>query len=113
MVDDGQDISEIVRRLLPDWLIFDIQKMAPDCYLVTAQYSLPVKFCYACGIINPRLIRYGRKEVSRQLRVTWISVRTIRQRFKCKECGRTFWEPLPPLEGLANTKLVCDFEFVF
>ncbi len=88
------DKERHIELILQNWLIFDISR-TPDDYLVTTQYALPPKFCPGCGLINPRLIKYGTKEqMLRDLPIRWLRVSTIRQRYMCKECGVAFWESL-------------------
>lgn len=84
---------EAVNHILKDWLIYDLEKTT-DGYLAIAQYALPVWYCPVCGVINPRLIKYGKKKQTLRLALTWLQVCTIRQRYHCSECGSTFWEPI-------------------
>lgn len=84
---------EDLRQVLKNWLIYDLQK-TDDGYLVIAQYALPVWFCPRCEVVNPRLHRYGTKEQTFTLPILGLKVQIIRQRYQCRECSFTFWEPI-------------------
>jgi len=67
-----------------------------DDYLIEAEYTVPPKACTKCGNIG-NLYKHGPKPI--YIRDSPIRGRPVRilanaQRFKCRECGATFIQPL-------------------
>ncbi len=83
-----------------------------DDYLIEAEYTVPPKACTKCGNIG-NLYKHGPKPI--YIRDSPIRGRPVRilahtQRFKCRECGATFIQPLGGIHHDSRMTIRCvDF----
>lgn len=85
---------------LPKWDVIELEE-GHDEYIIKARYTVQPTVCQFCGVINPRLHRYGVKEQPfRDLNIHGKKVRLLvqRKKWKCLECTHTFFENLPDLD---------------
>jgi transposase len=74
--------------------------LGEDGYIIEAEYSEHPTACQKCGVIGS-LYRHGPKPVAyRDSPIRGHSVRLVArvQRYKCRECGETFLQPLKGVE---------------
>lgn len=82
---------------LTDWTVLK-HEHADGAIRFLAEYTRPPAACRRCGVLNPRLYRH---EVKEQLFMDTPTggrrsgILLLRKRFKCLDCGKTFFE-LPP-----------------
>lgn len=95
---------------LPGWEVIAVAEGDHD-YTVIAQYTPQPGACPRCGVTPPTLYRFGTREntfhdLPSHGRRVGILVR--RQRYKCRNCGGTFLEPLPDMDDrrVATRRLV-------
>lgn len=93
MKNDDSRIELITNYILKNWLVAKVDSTSQG-YLVFAQYALPIWACPRCDVINPRLQKRGTREEIIVLPITWLRIKTLRQRYQCQQCGCTFWEPI-------------------
>ena len=84
-----------------------------DDYLIEAEYTVPPKACTKCGNIG-NLYKHGPKPI--YIRDSPIRGRPVRilahaQRFKCRECGGTFIQPLGGIHQDSRMTVRC-VEFI-
>lgn len=94
--DSIQEIRAEIQRRLPNWMIFEIRETSSG-YVVVAQFALPPKFCSECELINPRLIKFGTRQLFiRDLPIQgqWVVVQCTQQQYRCQNCDNRFWELL-------------------
>lgn len=85
---------------LPKWDVTELEE-GHDEYTIKARYTVLPTVCLSCGVINPRLHRYGTKQQPfRDLPIHGKKVRLLvqRKKWKCLECSRTFFEQLSDLD---------------
>jgi transposase len=80
---------------LPGWNVIN-KRLDGDDYLIEAEYTIPPKSCLKCGSIG-NLYKHGPKPL--HIRDSPIRGRPVRilanaQRYKCRDCGGTFIQPL-------------------
>jgi transposase len=85
---------------LPSWEIESVDETRQS-YRVRARYAKPPAYCPACGVADPGVHRFGKREnvfadLPHHGKRTEIVVE--RQRYRCKECGSAFLEPLPDMD---------------
>lgn len=85
---------------LPGWHVEGVEEMRQS-YRIRASYTKPPAFCPACGVADPGVHRFGKREnvfadLPHHGKRTEIVVG--RQRYRCKECGSAFLEPLPDMD---------------
>lgn len=93
---------------LPGWKMTDRDDITEEnggdpklVLLITAKYILPPKACPGCGVLGPKLHEFGtRKKIFKDLpiRDAWVRIITDHQRYKCLECGRTFYPKLGEID---------------
>ena len=65
--------------------------------VITAEFTKPVEFCVRCGIEGPQLKRHGVQIqcfVDTPIHGKRAMIQVRRQRYKCLECQKTFFQPL-------------------
>lgn len=85
---------------LPSWEIESVDETR-QTYRIRARYTKPPAYCPACGVADPGIHRFGKREnvfadLPHHGKRTEIVVE--RQRYRCKECGSAFLEPLPDMD---------------
>lgn len=84
---------------LPDWEILDVKENRGD-YLIVAQYVPEPAMCPRCSRMLPRLDHFGVRQqcfLDLPIHAKRVGILVHRQRYRCKECGRTFMETLPDI----------------
>lgn len=85
---------------LPKWDVTEVEE-GHDEYIIKARYTVQPEVCLSCGVIHPKLHRYGTKQQPfRDLPIHGKKVRLLvqRKKWKCLECGSTFFEQLSDLD---------------
>ena len=80
---------------LADWTILD-KRMEDRKYVFEAEYTIQPKACQKCGVIG-RLYKHGSKQATyldSPIRGHTASILAKVQRYKCRDCGETFLQPL-------------------
>ena len=85
---------------LPDWEVLDVKEDARS-YRIRARYTKPPAYCPGCGVADPGVQRFGKREnvfadLPHHGKRTEIVV--DRQRYRCRDCGSSFLEPLPQMD---------------
>lgn len=85
---------------LPKWDVIELEE-GHDEYTITARYTVQPTVCPTCGVMFPRLHRYGTKQQPfRDLPIHGKKVRLLvqKKRWKCLECEHIFLEQLDDLD---------------
>lgn len=85
---------------LPKWDVIELEE-GHDEYIITARYTVQPSVCPSCGVMFPRLHRYGTKQQQyRDLPIHGKKVLlvVVRKKWKCLECTKTFFEHLDDLD---------------
>lgn len=93
---------------LPGWRVLS-KRLDGDEYELEAEYGPQPEACQKCGVIG-RLYRHGTKPVTyRDSPIRGHTVRILAnvQRFRCRECGETFLQPLAGLEDSRRMTARC------
>lgn len=72
-----------------------------DAYLIEAEYTVPPSACLKCGVIG-NLYRHGPKPIyirDSPIRGRPVRIQANAQRYKCRECGGTFIQPLGGIQA--------------
>lgn len=89
---------------LPNWTVHDMTETEHD-YLISASYNIEPNICQKCGSIDAKLYRYGRNEhrfMDLPIHGKRVGIAVQRQRYRCEECGGTFFQPLPAIHETRN-----------
>lgn len=97
---------------LPKLIIIDMMESKDDYrFLVETSSSSPL-YCPKCGTVA-NLYKHGRKKqlfFDLPMHAKRVGIIVKRQRYKCKECGSTFFESLPAMDdNRAVTKRLIDW----
>lgn len=85
---------------LPSWTVLNVA--SPDgTYQIEATYDVVPTVCGKCGLVDAPLYKHGSKAIAYvdapvHGRQTFINVK--RARYRCRECGGTFMQPLPDMD---------------
>ena len=98
---------------VPSLKVTEVHENEHD-YYITAEVRLPPFACPACGC-KPNLYRFGMKKqllMDLPIRAKRVGITLQRQRYRCRECGVTFLEPLADMDEkrLATKRLVSYIE---
>ena len=80
---------------LPDWFVVS-QHQEDGVYVIDAEFTVQPSSCPKCGVIN-KPYKHGTKAIAyRDSPIRGLPVRLLAsvQRYKCKDCGETFLQPL-------------------
>ncbi len=99
---------------LPNLEIIDVKEKETGFY-ITAKTTTETKYCLACSQAA-KLSKYGTKEqiiMDSPIRGKPVGIKLIRQRYKCKGCGYTFWEWVTDIDEKRSAtkrliKYVCE-----
>jgi transposase len=83
----------------PHWTVLGIEE-TEQAYSVTAALKARPATCIHCGTIG-QLDRFGKQHqlfVDLPAHGKRLSIRVVRQRYRCTACGRTFLEPLADMD---------------
>lgn len=97
---------------LPKLIIIDMMESKDDYrFLVETSSSSPL-YCPKCGTVA-NLYKHGRKKqlfFDLPMHAKRVGIIVKRQRYKCKECGSTFFESLPDMDDNRSvTKRLIDW----
>jgi transposase len=85
---------------LPNWKVLSTEENANSFY-ITAEIEYEPRACPHCGVINPKLQHFGKREQEipdLPIRFKKTVIKAITQRYRCLDCGRTFYEALPHVD---------------
>jgi transposase len=98
---------------LPHWTVIDTIHTKGGQQYIKAEYTAPPPHCLRCGVVNPKVSRYGSREQlfnDLQLLHKPTGVLVQRLRYLHRECGKTFMQELPDMdEGHRATKRLVDW----
>ncbi|MFN3387477.1 MAG: ISL3 family transposase [Allosphingosinicella sp.] len=94
---------------LPDWTVKNTTIDEDGAYRIPASYDVEPEACLKCGVVG-QLYRHGAKTIAYRDapvhgRQTVIEVR--RGRYRCRECGGTFMQPLPDMDDERRMTIRC------
>jgi transposase len=84
---------------LPHWSILHTEETDHN-YQLTATYAKEPSACLSCGSVTP-LYRFGKKSqlfLDLPIHAKRVGILVQRQRYRCRDCGVTFLQPLPDME---------------
>jgi transposase len=84
---------------LPDWTVEDVKKPSAKTYLVEAAYDAKPNHCPKCGSLQ-KPYRHGPITVDytdAPVHGRQTTVRVTVQRYRCRDCGKTFNQHLPDM----------------
>ncbi len=93
---------------LPDWKAIATRQEGAEC-VIEAEYTVQPKACQKCGVID-RLYRHGVKATGYRdspIRGTPVNVLANVQRYKCRDCGETFLQPLGSIQPNMRMTVRC------
>lgn len=85
--------------LLPNWSVGE-PTIIDDVLHVPAKYDLLPDSCPKCGVVD-RLYKHGAKDFTFRdapVHGRQAVVDVTRQRYRCRECNETFWQPIPDID---------------
>ena len=85
---------------LANWKVLSTEEKI-DSFFITAEVIGEPKACIHCGVVQPKLQHFGKREQivpDLPIRFKKTIIRAVTQRYRCLECGRTFYEPLPQVD---------------
>jgi transposase len=89
---------------LPNWKVLSTEETS-DSFTIHAEIEGEPKGCPHCGIYNdvanPKIQRFGKREQEvpdLPIRFKQTIIKATTQRYRCLECGRTFYENLPQVD---------------
>jgi len=87
---------------LPKWDIVEVEE-GHDEYVIWARYSVRPPACPHCGVMFPRLHRYGDTQEPQPYydapaHAKKMRLMVLRKKYKCLECGHYFLERLDDLD---------------
>lgn len=80
-----------------------------DAYLIEAEYTIPPSACLKCGVVG-NLYRHGPKPIyirDSPIRGRPVRIQANAQRYKCRECGGTFIQPLGGIQAETRMTARC------
>lgn len=94
---------------LPDWTVAEAVIDSEAAYQIAATYDVPPEACLKCGVVGA-LYKHGTKLITYvdapvHGRQTFINVR--RGRYRCRDCGGTFMQPLPDMDDDRRMTIRC------
>lgn len=84
---------------LPNWEVLNVKENQGD-YLITARYTPEPASCPMCKREMARLDRFGTRQrcfMDLPIHTKQVGILVRYQRYRCKECGRTFVQELPDM----------------
>lgn len=84
---------------LPDWEAIATKQDGTE-YIIEAEYAIQPKACQKCGVIG-KLYKHGTKATSYRdspIRGAPVNILANVQRYKCRDCGETFLQPLGSIQ---------------
>lgn len=85
---------------LPPWTVISDEE-TDQAVRIIAETKCEPKACSRCGTLNPRLQRFGTRQQEipdLPIRFKRTAILAVTQRYRCLECGKTFYQTLPEVE---------------
>lgn len=85
---------------LSNWRVISVDENDHD-YRVTAEYEPEPAVCPNCGVVSPRLRKWGTYEqifMDLPVHAKRTGINVIRRRYQCQECKSTFSQALPDMD---------------
>jgi transposase len=85
---------------LPGWTAVERSENGHDM-LISAEFTTAPQFCPRCGVVSPRLKKYGVQPqtfMDTPMHGKRVAIGISRQRYKCLECDKTFQQLLPDMD---------------
>lgn len=96
---------------LPGWAVLS-KRLDGPVYSLESEYSIEPDACQKCGVIG-RLYRHGTKETTYRdspIRGHAVNIMAKVRRYKCRDCGETFLQPLGGIQpDMRMTQRCVDF----
>jgi transposase len=94
---------------LPDWTVAEAVTDRDGAYQIAATYDVAPEACLKCGVVG-HFYKHGTKRITYvdapvHGKQTFINVR--RGRYRCRECGGTFMQPLPDMDDERRMTIRC------
>ena len=94
---------------LPDWTVTEFEIDSEGAYRIPASYNVAPDHCEKCGAVG-NLYKHGTKttvyvDAPVHGRQTFIEVKRLR--FRCRDCGGTFMQPLPDMDDSRRMTVRC------
>jgi transposase len=93
---------------LPGWKAIAARQEGAEC-VIEAEYTIQPKSCKKCGVID-RLYRHGVKSTGYRdnpIRGAPVTILATVQRYKCRDCGATFLQPLGSIQPNMRMTVRC------
>lgn len=92
----------------PEWTVAEVREIG-DTYEVDARYDVDPEACFKCGVVG-QLYKHGTKTIRYvdapvHGRQTFVNVK--RARYRCRDCGSTFMQPLPDMDDDRRMTVRC------
>lgn len=97
---------------LDGWKVVD-KRLDGNEYIIEAEYTVPPIACMKCGVIG-NLYKHGPKPVTIRdspIRGRPVRILAIAKRYKCRDCGSTFIQPLGGIQAEMRMTARC-VEFI-
>ena len=91
---------------LPDWVVLSIDQ--GDELVINAEYQIQPNACLKCG--SPSFYKHGPKPVAYRdspVRGSPVIVNAILKRYRCKDCGGTFIQPVTDIHPEMRMTVRC------
>lgn len=85
---------------LDGWEVVAVEEHGND-YLVRARYPKEPTVCRRCGVVEPKVYKFGVREqtyLDTPIHGKPTALLVERQRFRCRECNQVFMQDLPHME---------------
>lgn len=85
---------------LENWTVVEVRETA-DRYEIEATYDIAPTDCPKCGLVDAPLYKHGTKTtvfVDAPVHGLQAHIHVKRGRYRCRECGGTFMQPLPDMD---------------
>lgn len=96
---------------LPGWEVIESRQEDGE-YIITAKHTAQPEACTKCGVIG-RLYRHGTRTIRHldsPIRGLPVRLDAVVQRYRCRECGETFLQPLAGIdEGRRMTSRCSEY----
>lgn len=85
---------------LPPWKVVSYEE-TDESVIITAAPEGEPRACPRCGVLHPKLQRFGthtQDVPDLPIRFKKTVIQAVTQRYRCLECGKTFYEDLPHMD---------------
>ncbi|WP_273280967.1 ISL3 family transposase [Pseudooceanicola atlanticus] len=94
---------------LPDWTVTEYEIDSDGAYRIPASYDTAPDHCEKCGAVG-NLYKHGTKKtvfVDAPVHGRQTFIEVTRLRFRCRDCGGTFMQPLPDMDDTRRMTVRC------